>query len=243
MGRTFEVHIDRYDPRRAPAAYCQRYEIESHSSMTVLELLTEIQRTVDDTLAFRTSCQIGKCGSCAVSLNGRPVLACRTVIDGPAVRLGPLPHFQPLHDLIVDREQFEDRRVRVIADALGNAEHPGPSFAALPDEHVEYGNVARCIGCLVCDSVCPVAAQVTDRYSGPALLSTSLSSGVRIRRRGLLATPIDGQMEYCSLCLNCELACPSGVALNRVNAQAKHEYTQEKGQSVRDRLMGHVELV
>jgi glycerol-3-phosphate dehydrogenase subunit C len=43
--------------------------------------------------------------------------------------------------------------------------------------------------------------------------------------------------------LNCHVACPSGVGLNRLNAQAKNAYTQETGQSRRDWLMGRAELM
>ena len=242
MSAAFKVHVHRYDLDREPAAYLQEYEVEFQPGMTVSEVLAEIQGYHDSTVAFRTSCQIGKCGSCAVSLNGKPKLACRTTVDGQDIHLGPLPNFPIVKDLIVDRERFEEGLARTVGYTL-ETWHKRLPFASLPEEQSDYADWSRCIGCLVCDSACPVAAQVEDKFPDPALLATALSSGVRISRNGSFATPVEDSIDYCSLCLNCHVACPSGVGLNRLNAHAKNAYVQEKGQSLRDWLMGRAELM
>ncbi|MBS1252358.1 MAG: Anaerobic glycerol-3-phosphate dehydrogenase subunit C [Anaerolineales bacterium] len=242
MADVFKVDIDRHDPDRSPASYVRSYQIEHHPSMTVLEVLAEIQGYQDDGLAFRSACQAGKCGSCAVSLNGKPVLACRTMVDGQDLYLGPLPNFLVVKDLIVDRARFEEGQARTVAYALETESVTSPA-ASLPDVEIDYPNLARCIGCLVCSSACPVAAKLDKQFPDPALLATTLSTGVRIKRNGSSAAPIERNADTCSLCLNCHVACPSGVALNRANAQAKDAYIQEQGQSLRDWLMGRAELM
>ncbi len=242
MAQALKVVVERYDPDRSPAAFLQQYEIEPRPSMTALELLVEIQSHVDDTLAFRRSCQIGKCGSCAVSLDGAPVLACRTVVGGSAVRIGALPGFPVVKDLIVDRQRFEEKRARLVAARMADSQGGGRG-AAIPDASIAHENVARCIGCLVCDAACPVAAQAGERFTGPALLPANVSSGVRSVRNGASVAPVDPQTDYCSLCMNCRRACPSGVALNRLNAQGKQAWAQTRGLNLRDRLIGRVELM
>ncbi|MGD2272154.1 MAG: anaerobic glycerol-3-phosphate dehydrogenase subunit C, partial [Desulfobacterales bacterium] len=60
---------------------------------------------------------------------------------------------------------------------------------------------------------------------------------------GTNQAPIEENIDYCSMCLNCHVACPSGVALNRVNVQAKDAYAREKGRSLRDWMLGRAELM
>ena len=105
MAKTFKVTIDRFQNEKTPTSYVQTYELAHYPSQTLLEVLAEIQNRLDDTLAFRSSCEAGKCGSCAVQMNGKPALACRTMVDGNDIQIGPLPSFPVVRDLIVDRER------------------------------------------------------------------------------------------------------------------------------------------
>ncbi len=225
-----------------PTAYQQAFELEYYSSQTVLEVLVEIQNKLDDTLAFRSSCEAGKCGSCAVQVNGRPALACRTMVDGNDLQIGPLPTFPIIRDLIVDRERYELGFVQALS--YGGADAGGiQPVAALSESDIDYGNMARCIGCLVCNAACPVAGEMDDSFPSPAVIAEVLSSGVRIDKQGQKHAPIEGNIDYCSLCLNCHVSCPSGVSLNRINAQAKNAYAQQKGGSLRDWMFGRAELM
>lgn len=240
MANTFEVQIDRYDPVKSPASCTQTYEVAYHPSQTVLEVLAEIQGTQDDTLSFRSSCEAGKCGSCAVALNGKPVLACRTVVDGGDIHIGPLPNFPVVKDLIVDRSRYEDDFLRSLS--YGDAGGRAPA-ATMDGSGIDYENLSCCIGCLVCNAACPVAEQMGYRYPSPAVITEVLSAGVRVGGEGDDRAPLEDNIDFCSLCLNCEAACPSGVRLSRVNAQAKDAYAREKGRSLRDWMLGRAELM
>jgi glycerol-3-phosphate dehydrogenase subunit C len=242
MAKTFEVKIDRYQEEQTPASYAQTYELEHYPSQTVLEVLAEIQDSQDDSLAFRSACEAGKCGSCAVEMNGKPVLACRTLVDGNDLHIGPLPGFPVIRDLIVDRERYELGFVQTLSYAGTTKDGPQPA-AALPESEIDYANLARCIGCLVCNAACPVAGEMDDSFPSPAVIAEVLSSGVRIDKQGQKHAPIEGNIDFCSLCLNCQVVCPSGVALNRINTQAKDAYARQKGRSLRDWMLGRAELM
>ncbi len=246
MTQTFKVVVDRYNPETKEAS-AQTYAVEFVPSQTVLQTLNLIRDNLDDSLSFRSSCQGAKCGSCAVALNGRPVLACNTMVDGRDITIGPLPNFPVISDLIVDRSQSEDYFFAMLSQT-GSCEgscnghnHKEPE-AVLAESKIDYDNLSRCLGCMVCTSACPYNAQMSENGPNPSMLVTVLSSGVLTNKDGQPAFPVGQNSDYCSLCLNCYTACPAGVHLNRANAQSKGAYIQTKGQKLRDRLLGHAEF-
>ncbi|MFW6055194.1 MAG: anaerobic glycerol-3-phosphate dehydrogenase subunit C [Thermodesulfobacteriota bacterium] len=241
MTQTFHVHIQRFDPNESLEISTKTYEVTWHPSQTVLEVLNEIQTQLDDSLSFRSSCQAGKCGSCAVALDGKPVLACRTMVQGQELHLGPLPGFPVVKDLIIDRTGYEEDFLRMLATTKALEPEDKPA-ACLPETEIDYSNLSCCIGCLVCTAACPVAAQLEENAPNPAVMTSVLSSGVRVDRKEGQAFPIGENTDYCSLCLNCQAACPAGVSLNRVNAQVKDAWVQTQGQSLRDWMLGRAEL-
>lgn len=246
MTQTFKVIVDRYKPE-TKQEFAQSYEVEFVPSQTVLQTLNFIRDNLDDSVSFRSSCQGAKCGSCAVALNGKPVLACNTMVDGKDITLGPLPNFPVINDLVVDRSKCEDYFFEMLAQtglcegSCNGHSHKEPE-AVLPESKIDYDNLSRCLGCIVCTSACPYNAQMAENGPNPSMLVSVLSSGVLTEKEGQLAFPIGKNSDYCSLCLNCYTACPAGVHLNRANAQSKDTYVQTKGQKLRDRLLGHAEF-
>ena len=103
--RMLKVSILRYnpaDPKSVP--HMQTYEIEESDSMTLYILLNELRDTQDPSLQFDFVCRAGICGSCAMMINGKPGLACRTLTrDLPTeFTLAPLPAFELIGDLSVN---------------------------------------------------------------------------------------------------------------------------------------------
>ncbi|MDH3579446.1 MAG: 2Fe-2S iron-sulfur cluster-binding protein, partial [Hyphomicrobiales bacterium] len=56
----------------------EAFEVPARDNQTVLDVVTFIQRTLDPALAYRFACRVGVCGSCAMTVNGRPRWTCRT---------------------------------------------------------------------------------------------------------------------------------------------------------------------
>ena len=56
-----------------------RYEtfaVPLRQNQTILDVVTWIQRNADPTLSYRFACRVGMCGSCAMTVNGRPRWTC-----------------------------------------------------------------------------------------------------------------------------------------------------------------------
>ncbi|EPY32637.1 electron transfer protein [Strigomonas culicis] len=71
----------------------------------VLDLLIAVKAHQDPTLAFRSSCCEGVCGSCAMNINGINSLACITFAQHHTT-VGPLPNFPVIKDFVVDLRHF-----------------------------------------------------------------------------------------------------------------------------------------
>lgn len=71
--------------------------------ITVLDLLMKIKEDLDGTLAFRYACRMGLCGACTVKINGKPRLACTTMVAdlGGEITVEPITE-KVIKDLVVD---------------------------------------------------------------------------------------------------------------------------------------------
>lgn len=100
-----EFRIRRFDGSKS---YWQSFEVPTKRGMTVLEGLFYIKENLDSSLAFRVSCRMGICGSCAMKINGKSRLACETQIAalGDRIVIEPLDNFKVLKDLVTDFEGF-----------------------------------------------------------------------------------------------------------------------------------------
>src|SRR5262245_44632738 len=58
--------------RGAAQGQFQTFSVPRQEHQTVLDVVTQIQREQDATLAYRFACRVGMCGSCAMVVNGCP---------------------------------------------------------------------------------------------------------------------------------------------------------------------------
>ena len=82
-------------------------------NQTVLDVVTWVQRNADPTLAYRFACRVGMCGSCAMTVNGRPRWTCRThiskVVEDGRLEIGPLANLPVIKDLACDMAAFFEK--------------------------------------------------------------------------------------------------------------------------------------
>ena len=127
MGRTLTFKIFRYNPYDEDSTtHIQEYQLEETPRLNLFNALNLIRDNQDPSLMFDFVCRAGICGSCAMMINGRPTLACRTLTsDLPAtIELFPLPFFKLLGDLSVDTGVW----FREIAEKLESWVHTSEKF-------------------------------------------------------------------------------------------------------------------
>ena len=96
----YTFRVLRYDAKTPEAKPSfSSYRVRVIPGLTVLTVLNRIRDEIDGTLAFRSSCRAATCGSCAMIINGKPGLACRTQIAVASAGklelvLEPLPNFR-----------------------------------------------------------------------------------------------------------------------------------------------------
>ena len=167
--RTLKFHIMRFnpaDPRSVP--HLQTYELEQTAGMTLFIALNEIREKLDPSLQFDFVCRAGICGSCAMVINGRPGLACRTLAQdvGPEITLAPLPVFELIGDLSVNTGKW----MRAMSERLETWVHLKQAEIDLTriEERMDPAlaekiyELDRCIECGCCVSACGTARMRED---------------------------------------------------------------------------------
>ncbi|MGC8609168.1 MAG: 2Fe-2S iron-sulfur cluster-binding protein, partial [Thermoplasmata archaeon] len=107
MAEEYEFEIKRKDDN-GNVSY-QTYKVPKNEVSTVLEGLIWIKENLDETLSFRYSCRMEICGSCGMTINGKPRMACSTMmkaLNTDHIKLEPLQHYKVIKDLVVDMDPF-----------------------------------------------------------------------------------------------------------------------------------------
>lgn len=167
--RRLQIKVLRYDPSRpAVAPHWQTFEIDDAAGMTLFIALGEIRERIDPSLQFDFVCRAGICGSCAMLVNGRPALACRTLTQnlGAEIRLAPLPVFELIGDLSVNTGKW----MRGMSERLQTWVHQlqGERDLSRLEERMEPAlaeqiyELDRCIECGCCVAACGTARMRED---------------------------------------------------------------------------------
>jgi len=171
MEYTFKIL--RFDPLVHKHPYFEEFSYETSGKKAVLEVLMDIRNEQDCTLSFRYSCREAICGACAMVINGRFDLACRTILESlksSTVVLEPLPNLEIEKDLVVDLKPFWDA-LHQIAPYLFPGEPSLNRGYRIEDKEMEkIDQFTNCILCGCCYSTCPVIAR-DRKYLGPAALA------------------------------------------------------------------------
>lgn len=220
-GKIIAFHIRRFNPEKDKKPYWQSYSVSTTDGMTVLDGLHLIKQNLDATLAWRYSCRMGICGSCAMLVNGYPVLACNTQINEVAKKdlaVAPLPNFDIIRDLVPDLlAMFEKHRSLhpyILRDDKGEMNIPTGEFSQSPEELEAYLQFSFCIRCGACMAACPTLA--TDKeYLGPMPLAQGYrySNDTRdygFNQRKEVVGDSHGAFR-CHFGSECSRACPKGV--------------------------------
>ena len=208
----------------------QRFTVPRSANQTVLDVVTWIQRHRDASLAYRFACRVGMCGSCAMTVNGRPKWTCRThvrtVNRDHYLQIGPLRNLPVLRDLATDMAPFFDKWQAAQGRFSGSHSRRDPLAVIPPQSHERQAADAaiECISCAVCFAACDVVQWQPD-YVGPAALNRAWAgcNDVREADRGriLRAVASDGGCYSCHSQQGCAQHCPVGLNPTRSIAALK----------------------
>ena len=90
----------------AAAELYQDFRCPTRNGCACSMLSTGSPRTQATDLAYRWFCGSKMCGTCAVRMNGREVLACWEAVE-PVMTIEPLRNLPVIRDLVVDRRRYE----------------------------------------------------------------------------------------------------------------------------------------
>jgi len=236
------LKVKRYNPEAVQPAYYQEFKVDMPEYATVLDALMEVREYVDETLALRCSCRSAICGSCAMRVNGRARLACKTKVvtlapRGEQVVVEPAGNLPIVKDLVVDMKPFWDK-VRAVEPWIQPSGPPPEKEYIAPNEAMLHlVGVMNCIMCGACVSDC-TALEVDKNFLGPAALAKAYRvvgdprDAAQKKRLGELSK--ETGIWDCTHCFECVEVCPKGVApMERILAlrreAIKAGYTNNNG--------------
>jgi fumarate reductase iron-sulfur subunit len=168
VSRRLKIDILRYNPQdRASRPHMQTFEVDEAPSMTLFVALNDIRDHQDPSLQFDFVCRAGICGSCAMLIDGRPGLACRTLTSSLAERitLAPLPFFELIGDLSVNTGKWMrgmSERLEAWIHEAGEVDLRRLEERMEPELAEQIYELERCIECGCCLAACGTARMRKD---------------------------------------------------------------------------------
>ncbi len=223
MARTLIFSIFRYNPEDpASRPEMKKYKLQETENLNLFVALNIIREEQDPSLQFDFCCRAGICGACAMTINGRPGLACHTKARDlpPEITLTPLSGFRLVGDLSVDTGTW----FRSMNEKIESWIHAEGEFDPQAEEERMDNELAekiyeleRCIECGCCVGAC-ATAQMRGDFLGAVALN-------RIAR--FIIDPRDNRQEKdyfevvgtdqgifgCMGLLGCEDVCPKRLPL------------------------------
>jgi len=227
------VEILRFNPEKDAKPHWTSYEVEVEPSDRVLDALNAVKWRQDGTLALRSSCAHGVCGSDAMRINGINRLACKTLVRdvGARIVVEPLKGFPVIKDLIVDLDGFLEQYRAVRPFLVNNELPPSDERIQLPEERARIEDTARCILCASCTSSCP-SFWANGNYVGPAAIVNAHRFLFDTRDHGsherLDALNERNGVWRCRTIFNCDAACPRDIQIAKAIGEVKRALLLER---------------
>lgn len=169
MSRKITIKAFKYNPlSKISKPHFATYELEETSGMTLFVALSMIREKFDPSLSFDFVCRAGICGSCAMIVNGKPALACRTLTknfpDG-VIELMPLPVFKLIKDLSVNTGEWMakmNERVESWVHSTKQTDISKLEEKVDPKSAQDTFELDRCVECGICVASCGTALMRED---------------------------------------------------------------------------------
>jgi len=240
MQETYEIvlKIRRYDPE-SDRSWIQNYPLETGRILRFTDLFRKINKELDPTLAWNSSCEHGQCGTCSVKINGQPMLACELLVENAVEDfetteffIEPLTIAPVVRDLIVDFDKAYEWVHKIKPYIIQPAENPdsGNEYKISPRHLERYIDATRCINCFCCATACISSHH---NFLGPNAVMASI---VRLMDPREEATKERNALLYseegvyrCHTSKACSFVCPKEIDVAHFIALAKSGDFQSDG--------------
>ena len=161
MADNISIEILCFNPEINQDPVWSTYVIPYEEKNTVLGALFYIRENIDPTLSFRYGCRYKNCGLCAMQMNGKPGMACRTYVKDK-MRIAPLSGLPVIKDLVIERGSFLPlfSKHEIYIENSSSVDEPAR-------ESETWAKLRRCTDCLGCLSTCPKYKHGDDSFAGP----------------------------------------------------------------------------
>jgi succinate dehydrogenase / fumarate reductase iron-sulfur subunit len=202
-------------------------------NMSFLEMLDVVNDQLssrgEEPIAFAHDCREGICGTCCLTINGKPhgpgraIATCQTYMrsfnDGDVISIEPFRArpFPVIRDLVVDRTAF-DRIIQSggFVTVRTGAAPDGNTLPISKETSDRAMDAAQCIGCGACVAACKNASAMLFVAAKVSHLGL-LPQGQPERHRRVLAmvTSMDAEgFGNCTVTGSCEAVCPKEISLD-----------------------------
>jgi succinate dehydrogenase / fumarate reductase iron-sulfur subunit len=202
---------------------------EDMSFLEMLDVLNErLLADGQEPVAFDSDCREGICGSCGLTINGRPhgpqrgTATCqvhmRLYSNGDTITIEPFraTGFPLVKDLVVDRTAF-DRIIEAggyISVPTGSA--PDANLTLVPKADADLAmDAAQCIACGACVAACPNGA--AQLFTSAKIAHLGLLPQGQPERYRRVESMVNEMERYFGSCTNhreCEAVCPKEISID-----------------------------
>ncbi|MCH8008525.1 MAG: succinate dehydrogenase iron-sulfur subunit [Chloroflexi bacterium] len=215
------LNVKRFDPEGDGSARFQQYAVDMPETSTVLDALIHVREYVDATLAMRCSCRSAICGSCAMRVDHRARLACKTKVtdivssEGQEITIEPMGNMPVIKDLITDMEVHWSKVRQVVPYLRPTGPPPEREYIVSNEAMLDVAGAVNCIQCGACVSDCPVL-EIDKSFIAPAALAKAYRftgdprDGTQKERLEMLSN-VEGGIWDCTRCNICVEVCPKDV--------------------------------
>ncbi|WP_457560409.1 succinate dehydrogenase/fumarate reductase iron-sulfur subunit [Caminibacter sp.] len=209
-----KVVIKRFDGNKV---WFEEFNVDVKRDETILEILDKIRNKKRD-LTYRSFCRSSICGTCAVNVNDKTVLACKAkaaeLVQNEELIIEPAPRSKVLRDLVVDHSYIEEAMKKNRLWFVDEIDETKENLQT-PQELAKYDKQTDCIMCMACHFECE-ALDYDKNFAGPFIFTKYFrfifDSRDKSDKQERIELAKQNGLYNCINCQKCVMVCPKGIA-------------------------------